>query len=602
MLLIVEQATRVRIPSIDAKDLYISNHLIEPASKGYSLILKDGTVNMRKFVNALDFSLDLIKLREVYTKVHRNRYFSFMSDDYEFSTKVINVTFKFSVKEFNMIGNNILVRNGYRLDSAELLRDNLYIKDGILVAVRVNEKVEKPVGTLLLGENFVYENGCYKVNKIQTLKTVSELRKELYTNGFFCDGVRYVRFKRSGGSSRVGKCLFIDEKLYPAMHKYEMCKIKVKQGEQVDLAALEAYIALTLSSIIDTIEIDPKSILIIDDYDSVFQDDVVVTKNVDGRLVTGEETTTISNSIWDGQSLIDVSIMGEYAQYGMVLLRNHFFKSCAFNTNIQQFFKDHGITEISQLEGITLAESIDQIKFITTPNSVKYVKFGTAKAWLKNISSTFGVVKHEKKTHFFNGRMVQTHYQLLNTLQMSYTDMEEFLKPSIDYMNLLKTEPAVLRWHIHLSEDQEIRQSKYMSKNDVIFQLMGLNEKFTQTKMYREFCNNVIRAYKNNMLYGHILVEGNYSTLFGNPMEMLMHSIGQFNGKSSLGIGNVHSKRFRYGERLLGSRSPHVCVGNILLTNNVANEDIDKYFNLTEEIVCINSIGENILQRLSGAD
>lgn len=602
MLLIVEQATRVRIPSIDAKDLYISNHLIEPAPKGYSLILKDGTVNMRKFVNTLDFSLDLIKLREVYTKVYRNRYFSFMSDDYEFSTKVINVTFKFSVKEFNMIGNNIFVRNGYRLDSAELLRDNLYIKDGILVAVRVNEKVEEPAGTLLLGENFVYEHGCYKVNKIKTLKTVSELRQELYTNGFFCDGVRYVRFKRSSGSSRVGKCLFIDEKLYPAMHKYEMCKIKVKQGEQVDLAALEAYIALTLSSIIDTIEIDPKSILIIDDYDSVFQDDVVVTKNVDGRLVTGEETTTISNSIWDGQSLIDISIMGEYAQYGMVLLRNHFFKSCAFNTNIQQFFKDHGITEISQLKGITLAESIDQIKFITTPNSVKYVKFGTAKAWLKNISSTFGVVKHEKKTHFFNGRMVQTHYQLLNTLQMSYTDMEEFLKPSIDYMNLLKTEPAVLRWHIHLPEDQEIRQSKYMSKNDVIFQLMGLNEKFTQTKMYREFCNNVIRAYKNNMLYGHILVEGNYSTLFGNPMEMLMHSIGQFNGESSLGIGNVHSKRFRYGERLLGSRSPHVCVGNILLTNNVANEDIDKYFNLTEEIVCINSIGENILQRLSGAD
>ena len=139
-----------------------------------------------------------------------------------------------------MIGNNIFVRNGYRLDSAELLRDNLYIKDGILVAVRVNEKVEEPVGTLLLGENFVYEHGCYKVNKIKTLKTVSELRQELYTNGFFFDGVRYVRFKRSSGSSRVGKCLFIDEKLYPAMHKYEMCKIKVKQGEQVELAALEA--------------------------------------------------------------------------------------------------------------------------------------------------------------------------------------------------------------------------------------------------------------------------------------------------------------------------------------------------------------------------
>ena len=43
-------------------------------------------------------------------------------------------------------------------------------------------------------------------------------------------------------------------------------------------------------------------------------------------------------------------------------------------------------------------------------------------------------------------------------------------------------------------------------------------------------------------------------------------------------------------------------VGNVLLCNNVASKDIDRYFNLTEEIVCINSINENILQRLSGAD
>lgn len=294
--------------------------------------------------------------------------------------------------------------------------------------------------------------------------------------------------------------------------------------------------------------------------------------------------------------------MGDYSCYGMVLLRTHFFKSCAFNTNIQQFFIDNGITDIKQLNGFTLAKDIKDVKFITTPNSIKYLKFGTAKQWLKRISPTFGVVKHEKKTHFFNGGMVQTHYQLLNTLQLSYEEMQKFLKPSLDYMDLLRSEPAVLRYHIHLPEDQQVTQSKYKSKNDIVFQLLGLNEEFTETKIYRDFCRNTIKAYKQNMLYGHVLVDGNYSTLFGNPLEMLQHSIGTFTGESVLGVGNVHSKRFGYGERLLGSRSPHVCVGNILLTNNVACEEIDRYFNLTEEIVCINSINENILQRLSGAD
>ena len=598
------KSTGVRIPSIEAKDLYLANHLVTERSEGgsgYSLIRADGTVNLSKFINTLDYSLDLIKLREVYTKVYRNSYFSFISNGYEYTNRVINVTFKYSVKEYNLLWRDVYVKYGYRLEQSEL-NDGVLVKNNVLIAIQTNTPIQHPVDPQILGKNFKYENGMYKLARNDTLLTTAQLRKELYVNGFLCDKVRYTRFKRSSGSSRVGKCLFIDERLYPRMHRYEMCGIKIKPGQQVDLAALEAYIALTLSSIIDTLDIPPESILVIDDYDSVFEDTVIATRSDNNKLVTEEEEVTIKNSIWDGQSLIDKSIMGKYDCYGMVLLRTHFFKSCAFNTNIQQFFHDKGITDIKQLKGITLATDISQIKLITTPNSIKYTKFGTVKKWLKSISSTFGVVKHEKKTHFFDGDMVQTHYQLLNTLQMTQQDMQEFLQPSIDYMKLLKSEPAVFRYHLHLTQVNEVSNKKYNSRDEIIFDLLGLNEKFTQTSWYRTFCNNSINAYKQNMLYGHILIHGNYSTLFGNPLEMLQASIGCFSGNSSLGAGNVHCKKFAYGKRLLGSRSPHVCVGNILLTNNVANEQIDKYFNLTEEIVCINSIGENILQRLSGAD
>jgi hypothetical protein len=81
---------------------------------------------------------------------------------------------------------------------------------------------------------------------------------------------------------------------------------------------------------------------------------------------------------------------------------------------------------------------------------------------------------------------------------------------------------------------------------------------------------------------------------------MLQHSIGTFTGESVIGKGNIYSKRFEFGKTLLGSRSPHICSGNILLVKNTANEDIDKYFNFSNEIVYINSIGENILQKLNG--
>ena len=393
----MSEQNQVYIPSVDAKDLYLSNHLVNKDPKGYSILRRDGTVNFKKFINTLDYSLDLIKIREVYWKVYRNQRFSFENGKKEYSTRVMNVTFKYSVKEFNLAGSYldpklpkpkkkkktkkiiirkkdsekkekknlfpIYLRNGYTLDD-EKIKNGAYVEDGKLIAIVTDMKIPKSavLSKSILGENFEYQDGMYVLKKNATLSSVASLREDLYKNGFYCDGTHFVRFKRSSGSSRVGKCLFIDEKLYPAMHEYELLGLDVKDGKEIDLAALEAYIALTLSSIIDTIEIDPKSILVIDDYESVFKDRVIATRIVDDGYGTDEEEVEICNSIWDGQSLIDKSILGDYAKYGMVLLRKQFFKSCCFNTNIQEFFKDKGITEIKQLNGFTLAKSIEEIK------------------------------------------------------------------------------------------------------------------------------------------------------------------------------------------------------------------------------------------------
>ena len=136
----------------------------------------------------------------------------------------------------------------------------------------------------------------------------------------------------------------------------------------------------------------------------------------------------------------------------MILLRNRFFKSACFNTNIQKFFADRGITDVSQLSGFTLAQDISDIKVITTPSSIKYVKFGTLEQWLRLLDEdgNFGVVKHEKPTHFFDGRMVQIHYQLLNTLQLSQDDVDQLAKPSLDYEILSFDENRVMLYDFNM--------------------------------------------------------------------------------------------------------------------------------------------------------
>lgn len=593
------------IPSLDGKDIFLSNNYLVNKKTGYRLRNQNGDLSLGRFINTLDYSLDLIKMREIYESVYRRRDFSFSNNKKDYTQRVINVTFKYSIKEFNKVRKGVYVKNGYCIDDLSF-KNSVCLLNGELIAIETEIPVEIPLSDDVLGKWFYYDDGMYKVKpNIGVLYTVADIRSELYKNGFVCDGIKYVRFKRSSGSSRVGKCLFIDEKLYERMHKWEMCGISVKKGQDVDLAALEPYIALTLSSIIDTIQIHAENILVIDDYKSVFKDKAIATKLEDGRLVSVPEEVEISNSIWDGQSLLDSSFFGEYEEYGMLLLRGRFFKSCCFNTNIQKWFANHGIKNVSQLNGKTTAKKIQDIKLITTPSSIKYLKFGSLDDWLWTLESTFGIVKHEKPTRYFDGRMVQTHYQLLNTLQMTYEEVEKLVAPSLDYIKKIKTDPAVLRYYIKYqycsNDDSEYPQALH-AKNDIVYKLLGINDKFAQTKMYNQFKDDLVKSYIKQLRNGRILVNGNYSTLFGNPVEMLEQSIGIFDGKSNIGVGKIYSQRFNDGEIILGSRSPHVTIGNVLLAENRFFDDIKEYFNLTNEIVCVNSIGENLLERLSGSD
>ena len=604
----------VYILTAEAKDLYNTNHLVNGNDKGYCIRKYDSDdINTKHFINAFDFSLDLIKLRDVYYSVFRNRDFSFFNGNKEYSRHIINVKFNYSFHDWNKAAPNVFVKSGYLLKDLKLY-DHVAFDNGKLVAIEVGKPIQDrslSCSDELLGEYFYVEervdpNTGKKIkvyatnNKFEVLMTKAELRQYLYVNGFYCDGIHYVRWKRSSGSSRVGKCLFINEALYRKMHKWETCGLKIKDGDEIDLAALEAYISLTSSSIIDTIELQPENFLVVDDYESVFKDKVMKVEFDDGELIAKEKECTIVNSIFDGQSLLEESCFSEkYEKYSMLLLRQRMFKSACFKTRIQKWFTDNNITDVSQLNGFTLAKNVEDIKIITTRSSIKYVKFGSLEEWFNILEPNFGIVKHEKPTHYFDGRMVASHYQLINTLQLSKEDVQALLKPSLDYIKQVRQDPAVLRFHINYPYS-EMEMTPALSKNEIVFKLLGINPEFAKTQMYYDFRDETVRALLKELKRGHVLIRGNYSTLLGNGYEMLQQSIGTFKGESIIGYGNIHSKKFEYNKKILGSRSPHVCAGNVLLVNNVACEEIDKYFALSKEVVYVNAINENIQQRLNG--
>lgn len=602
----------VYILGVEAKDLYSAKRLIAP-------VLKDNVVqgyvcdNLKHYKNTLDYSLDLIKLREVAYK-HYGKKRSFFYDNElgkEFTKRVVCVNFDLAYKEFNRHG-DLYIRDGYSMAEVKAVGqygDVTFFKGNTCIAVKVGEIGEESIPVRwneTIPNYFEYNEQEKKIvisKPIPTIKSRKEIRQDLYENGFICNGIEFVRYKRSSGSSRVGKCLFIDKNLYKDMHKWELCGLKIKEGDAIDLAGFEAYISLPSSSCIDTLEIRPENILVIDDYDSVFEDDVIAVYGEGENFIAKEERAEIKNSIFDGQSLMDISLYGDkYSSRSMLLLRNRFFKSACFKTRIQDWFRDNGITDVSQLNGYTRATEIEDIKLITTKSSIKYCKFGTVEQWLDNLYTTFGIVKYEKPTKYLDGNMCQCHYQLLNTLQLSREDIDGLLKPNFDYLNLIRKDPAVMRYHLKYPYSYADSDEGVVGKDNVIMKVMGMNSKFVDTKLYNNFRKELTRSIIKNYRYGHIWISGNYETLLGNGLEMLQQAIGTFDGESVIGKGNIHTKRFLYDTKLLGTRSPHINSGNILLVNNVANEMIDKYFVMSNEIVYVNAIGENIQQKLNGCD
>lgn len=485
--------------------------------------------------------------------------------------------------------------------------------DYSLEAIKINEldpaafyvNGNKQFTNAVINVKFEYTLKDEKGKRISNRK---ELRKKIYEDGFNVDGEHYTRFKRGAGSARQGRCLFVREDLYQDLMEWSYMGIDHTEGIAMDLAKVETYMSLTTSAIIDTLKIKPENILLIEDVDSIFEEKVMATElDASGRLTTAPKVATIKNAIWDGQSLLDSSIFNDngYEDKGMLLLRNRFFKSACFNTNIQQFFEDNNITSISQLSGSTVATDIKDIKIITTKSSIKYLAFGTFNDYLAKLEPTFGVVKYDKGSHHINN-MVSTHYQLINTIQLDKDEVKELLQQTMEYMHSLKTSLPTFRNHIKITKiDQEVKHFDAYNSGSMVYNFLALNDDFANTTLFQNYRKEIISSFKENVQKGHVLIKGNYSTICGNAPEMLKASINQFdidNTPSELQGKEIHSIAFEYNQELLACRSPHVTMGNVLVSHNKDNNFINTYFGQTKFVVHVNSIKVNVLETLSGAD
>ncbi|MBX4152214.1 hypothetical protein K1X09_33465 [Paenibacillus lautus] len=526
--------------------------------------------------------------------------------------KLISIGFKTTTKKTNgkLLSNDIInVKFRQKVDS------------GKQVIKKLENKIEK------LEDKHEY---CEKLtNFIELIRSESdlqkwdgvsqsELRNKLYTDGFVLNGVKYVVYKRSSAKSRVGQCLFIKERFYEPMIKWSRMGIEFRDHNiDIDFPSLLAYESLVGSSLEDTIQIDPNNILIIDDVNSTFKrTSNVVRTGSDGYLDSFLEESLITNSLFDGESLLESNYFPE--EKSMMLLRNHMFKSAAFNCNIQKFLRQHCPPEVNYDEWELTnmySEKIlaKDVHLITTPSSLKALKFSHLKGSEKNMwnywkkivtkdNCIFGVCKSEKKSkrgYDDAGRVLQqTSYQMINSLPISKNDIKNFTSFEKEYISRLKNEDSFFISYLEQTKND-------MNTNEMFVDLYYTNQDIVKTKLFKNFRKKTISSYVTHVKNGKVRLNGDYCVMLGNPIEFLYHAIGKLNTEDPQAINlkdnEVYTTLFEETE-LSGFRNPHTSPNNVLLVKNKKSQYIDNYLNLTDNIVCVNAIKFPLQDILSGSD
>lgn len=528
-----------------------------------------------------------------------------------------------------MFTNNLLL---YYLMDNGLKVNNGWTRDIICIEFdygsrSYEEEIKHLDKCIKLAEN---ENNIEKVECLKSFKTQAELKKDLFNKKsadeireiFYIKGVEirhdiqrkngkitkqefvhYNMLYRSTGKAKDGSCMFICDRLYKKALNFIRMGIKMSKNN-APIVEMGAYSSLIASSIVGTINIDPKNILILQDVDSYFKTNVISIEIDKDKhcLAVPKNNYELKNTMFDGQGLIDESIFPNWGN-GYVLLRHHMTKMACFKTKIQKYFKDYygdnyDTAIIKDMFGNE--HYAKDIKLITTDNAMKWLKFNISyDYWCKKVyenQCTFGVVKTAHKSKL--GEVQKMSYQMINSLDMDV--MPNVVDKSKEYIESLKKDNNIFLDYL--------RENKNFSNDfEVLVALCEQNYEFTRSDYFRRRKTSIIESYVNSFKFGKVIQNADNLVFVGSPYAMLLYTVGEdIEQDNTFAVEQdaiqCFTNRFNDGEYLACFRSPHNSKNNISHLHNVYSEEYFKYFDLGEQIIALNVLHTPIQDRMNGCD
>lgn len=412
---------------------------------------------------------------------------------------------------------------------------------------------------------------------------------------FKFNGVDYVWINSKGDSTNT----YIRADLFNEINK------RLDNGRDITVrfipAKLNAYFGLSLSSstrISD--ENQPQKVIVVRDNVSTFMANYTHV-GTDGVYDLTEE---VSIEASDGNGVIDYRLLDKWAKEDLgytdhkssgVSVRGAFLKGMVFPVDLQAFFKQHEVREITDVWGTI--HSVDDIDIIIPTSMLKlwqsYKSYEEYDKHSKDNGYRWRVCKesHEVKAS-------RTNYQMLTDLVMSDDQIKRFIQPTINYLQDI-TGRDWLSTVLYLN-GQSLTESSVKVRG--IEQALMIEPRLINDKAIVKQIHYMTQKRKNDACLGKLNINSD-NQIISSDLYGFLCSACKIPSKGLLKAGEIYSRwhNDRGYEQGLLFRAPMISKENIALAKIVDSDELKEFYKYMPNIVVLND-WDLICDTLAGAD
>lgn len=424
-------------------------------------------------------------------------------------------------------------------------------------------------------------------------------------NGFEINGVKYVRLLGTNGGVKTSTIVFVSERLSEELRK----RISNGRNEKTLLvpAKFEAYRALSCSGSIPVSM--PKGILVVNDCETRFKEDIIKLSNESGDepLMEFEKDADVDLNESDGYGLMMPSLAERWSkELGLdyivsgVNTRFSWEKGMVFCFDFLDFADKIANTRtVKDAWGNEV--DISNVELILTTSMLKlWNSYDSLEHYMKCCEEnkyTFCVTKTCPK-ELESERSLN--YQFIQSYDLTDEQIEELIRPTIDSIKDILTDDY--RKALLFLKGSYLDEESALYAEDDFAKAIMIDKRIYEDPFVKRKIFQMIRRRINDAKIGVIQVRGNYSVVSGDPYS-LCQSIFGLEVTGLLKKGEIYNGFWaeRKADRLACFRAPMTCHNNIRSVTVAAREDVLYWYRYMNTCTVFNS-WDSSAHALNGMD